>query len=107
MRPLQAVGFSLDDTRNEIAENDLPDCATKYKEFVLGRKYDIEPSEGEKWFWVDKETLKANKYDLSISKYKKVNYTPVEYEKPEILLSQIKELEMKILEGLEEVGDIL
>lgn len=104
---VQADGFSLDDKRNEVTENDLPDCATKYKELVLGRKYDTEPREGEKWFWVDKETIKANKYDLSISKYKKVNYTPVVYEKPEVLLAQIKELEMKILEGLEEVGKMM
>ncbi len=52
---------------------------------------------------MDKEELKANKYDLSLSKYKKVTYTAVEYEKPEVLLAQIKELEAKILIGLEEV----
>ncbi len=44
---------------------------------------------------------------LSISKYKKVNYVAVEYEKPEVLLAQIKELEKKILEGLEEVGTMM
>lgn len=104
---VQADGFSLDDKRNEIPENDLPDCVAKYREFVGGRKYDEEPKAGEKWFWIDKETIKANKYDLSISKYKKVEYAPVVYEKPEVLLAQIKDLEKKILEGLEEVGEMI
>lgn len=60
-----------------------------------------------RWFWVDKEEIKEDKYDLSISKYKKVNYVAVEYEKPAVLLAQIKELEMKILEGLGEVGKMV
>jgi type I restriction enzyme M protein len=104
---LRADGFSLDDKRNPIAENDIPDCSTRFKDLVLGRKYGQEPAEGEKWFWVDKEEIKANKYDLSISKYQKVNYVAVEYEKPEVLLAQIRELEMKILEGLEEVEKMI
>jgi len=104
---LQADGFSLDDKRAQITENDIPDCKAKFKEIVGARKYDAIPAESDKWFWVDKEELKANKYDLSISKYKKITYTPVVYEKPEVLLAQIKELEGKILVGLEEVGKMM
>jgi len=32
---LQADGFSLDDKRNKIEANDVPDCKMKYKEIVL------------------------------------------------------------------------
>ena len=99
--------YSLDDKRTPILGSDIPDLKEKFKTIVWARKYDAIPSESDKWFWVDKEELKANKYDLSISKYKKITYTAVEYEKPEVLLAQIKELEAKILVGLEEVAKML
>gem|GEM_PF-2837529 len=99
--------MSLDDKRNEISDNDIPDLKSKYKEIVDLRKYNQEPKENDKWFWVTKEEIKSNKYDLSISKYKKITYTPVAYEKPEVLLSQIKELEKQILEGLNEIGKMI
>jgi len=104
---LQADWLSLDDKRNEISDNDIPDLKSKYKEIVDLRKYNQEPKENDKWFWVTKEEIKSNKYDLSISKYKKITYTPVAYEKPEVLLSQIKELEKQILEGLNEIGKMI
>ena len=63
----------------------------------ISKRSSKQSTESDKWFWVDKEELKENKYDLSLSKYKKVTYTAIEYEKPEVLLSQIKELEAKIL----------
>lgn len=104
---LQADWYSLDDKRNQINDNDIPDCKAKFKELVWWRKFDIEPKENDKWFWVSKEEIKSNKYDLSISKYKKITYTATEYEKPEVLISQIKELEKQIMIWLEEVEKMI
>jgi len=104
---LQADWFSLDDKRNKIDETDIPDCLSKYKEIVLWRKFDTEPSKNDKWFWVTKEEIKENKYDLSLSKYKKIEYIPVKYEKPEILISDIRKLEKEIKEGIDELEKMI
>ena len=104
---LSADGFSLDDKRNPIESNDIPDVLDKYKACVTSRKYDKQPEKWDKWFRVDKEEIKNNNYDLSISKYKKIEYTAVKYEDPKVLINQIKELERSIVKGLDEVEAML
>ncbi|HMT01541.1 MAG TPA: class I SAM-dependent DNA methyltransferase [Candidatus Absconditabacterales bacterium] len=104
---LQADGYSLDDKRNPISDNDLPDLIEKYKKFVDARLYNKQPEKGEKRFRVDKKEIKEYKYDLSISKYKKIEYVPVEYEKPKVLIKQIKEIEKKINDELLKIEEML
>ncbi|MDD2907456.1 MAG: class I SAM-dependent DNA methyltransferase [Candidatus Gracilibacteria bacterium] len=104
---LEADGFSLDDKRNKIDINDIPDCKKKYKDVVLGRKYEEKPKKEDKWFWVSKDEIKENKYDLSISKYKKIEYTPVDYEKPEVLINDIRKLEKEIIDGIDELEKMI
>ena len=60
----------------------------------------VEPSKEDKWFFVDKNKIVDNGYDLSINKYKEIEYEEVVYEKPEIILNKIEELEKSILEHL-------
>lgn len=93
---LEADGYSLDDKRNKIDVNDIPDCKEKYHELVGKRNFENEPWENDKWFWVIKDEIVENNYDLSISKYKKIVYEPVKYEKPEVLIQQLVEIEEKI-----------
>lgn len=104
---LQADWFSLDDKRTKIDNSDIPDCKEKYKELVLWRKYEEKPKKDDKWFWVSKDEIKENKYDLSISKYKKIEYTPVNYEKPEILINDIRKLEKEIIYWINELEKML
>ena len=49
------------------------------------------------------EEIKANNYDLSVSKYKEIQYQEVTYEDPEIIKQKILELEKKIIETLQEI----
>ena len=104
---VQADWLSLDDKRNPIEANDIPDVLIKYQSCVTNRKYDKQPEKWERWFRVDKEDIKKNNYDLSISKYKKIEYTAVTYESPKVLISQIKELEGQIIKGLDEVEKMI
>lgn len=104
---LQADWFSLDDKRNLINDNDIPDVLEKYKALVNTRKYDSEPAKWDKRFRVDKEEIKKNNYDLSISKYKKIEYTPVKYEDPKVLISQIRDIENQIKDWLDEVEKMI
>ena len=104
---VSADGFSLDDKRNPIEANDIPDILATYKTCVTDRKYNKNPEKWEKRFRVDKEEIKKNNYDLSISKYKKIEYTAVKYEDPKVLISQIKEIEGKIVKWLDEVEKMI
>jgi len=104
---VSADGYSLDDKRTPTNDNDIPDILTKYQACVTDRKYDKQPAKWDKWFRVNKEEIKKNNYDLSISKYKKIEYTAVKYENPKVLISQIKELEGKIVKWLDEVEGMI
>jgi len=44
-------------------------------------------------FWVTKEQVKANKYDLSASRYRQVEQNEAYYEKPSVTLARLAKLE--------------
>ena len=100
---MQADGFSLDDKRSEVAENDIPD--------IIARFHKLEDEESrertEKSFFVPKAEIVENGYDLSINKYKKVEYVPVEYPPTSEILAELKELEREVAQGLEELEGML
>ena len=58
-------------------------------------------------FFVPKDEIIANDYDLSINKYKKVEYKPVEYPPTSEILGKIKALEAEIQTGLAELEAML
>lgn len=100
---MQADGFSLDDKRSEVAENDIPD--------LIERFHNLAAEEGrertEQSFFVPKQEIVENGYDLSINKYKKVEYVPVEYPPTRQILAELNELEAEIAKGLKELEGML
>ena len=100
---MQADGYSLDDKRNAISDNDIPDIIARFHN--LEAESDRERTE--KSFFVPKQEIVDNDYDLSINKYKKVEYVPVEYPSTLELLTDLNELEMKITAGLAELEGML
>ena len=72
---MKADGFSLDDKRNPINENDIPDIIERFR----NRDQETERKRTEQSFFVEKQDIVDNEYDLSINKYKEVEYVPVEY----------------------------
>ena len=48
-----------------------------------------------------------NGYDLSINKYKKTEYKPVEYPPTVEIMAELRELEMKIGEEMDELEKLL
>lgn len=100
---MKADGFSLDDKRSEIAENDIPD--------IIARFHHLEQEEGrertEQSFFVPKEEIVENDYDLSINKYKKIEYIPVEYPPTSEILDELEKLNREIAVGLEELRGML
>lgn len=100
---MKADGFSLDDKRSETAENDIPDIINRFRN--LEQEADRERTEQS--FFVSKEEIVGNGYDLSINKYKKVEYVPVEYPPTQEIIADLHKLEKEIMEGLKELEGML
>lgn len=100
---MQADGFSLDDKRTAVAENDIPDIIERFKN--IENEKDRERTE--KSFFVPKDEIISNDYDLSINKYKKTEYVAVEYPPTSEILAELNELQMEISKGLAELEEML
>ncbi|MBU3803247.1 MAG: type I restriction-modification system subunit M [Candidatus Cellulosilyticum pullistercoris] len=100
---MKTDGFSLDDKRSEISENDIPDIIERF------HNLDQEASRQrtEQSFFVPKQEIADNDYDLSINKYKKVEYVPVEYPSTAEIMADLHELETEITAGLAELEEML
>ena len=96
---MKADGFSLDDKRSEIGDNDIPD--------IIERFHHLDQEEGrertEQSFFVPKQEIVDNGYDLSINKYKKTEYVAVEYPPTSEILDKLDQLEAEIQGGLKEL----
>lgn len=100
---MQADGFSLDDKRNEVSENDIPDIIKRFHN--LEQEQDRKRTE--KSFLVPKQEIIDNDYDLSINKYKEIEYIPEEYPPTSELLAELKTMEQEIADGLIELEALL
>ena len=100
---MKADGFSLDDKRSETAENDIPDIISRF------HNPDNEASRKrtEQSFFVPKEEIVGNGYDLSINKYKKTDYVPVEYPPTSHIMAELHTLEEEITAGLKELEGMI
>lgn len=100
---MKADGFSLDDKRSEIADNDIPDIIQRFRH--LEKESDRERTEQS--FFVPKQEIVDNGYDLSINKYKKTEYVAVEYPPTAEIMDRLDELENEIAMGLKELRKML
>lgn len=100
---MKADGFTLDDKRSEISDNDIPDIIERFRH--LEEEENRERTEQS--FFVPKQEIVDNGYDLSINKYKKAEYIPVEYPPTSEILDKLDELEKEITIGLKELREML
>ena len=100
---MKADGMSLDDKRTPVAENDIPD--------IIARFHNLEAEKSrartEQSFFVDKQEIVENDYDLSINKYKKTEYVAEEYPSPQEIIADLKNLESEITATLSELEELL
>jgi len=100
---MQADGYSLDDKRSPITANDIPD--------IIARFNNLEGEESrertEQSFFVTKDEIVDNGYDLSINKYKKTEYVSVEYPSTAEILDRLDELEAEIASEMKELRKML
>ena len=100
---MSADGFSLDDKRSPVTENDIPDIIERFKH--LDQEADRKRTD--KSFLVPKQDIVDNDYDLGINKYKEVEYIPVEYPPTSEIMANIREIEMEIGKEMEELEKLL
>ena len=100
---MKADGYSLDDKRSPIEDNDIPDIIERFHHL----ENEATRERTEQSFFVPKDEIVENGYDLSINKYKKVEYIPVEYPSTLEIMTELHELEMEITAGLAELEEML
>ena len=96
-------GYTLDDKRQEITDNDIPDIINRYHNL----EQEKDRKRTEQSFFVTKEEIVANGYDLSINKYKEVVYEKVEYPPTEEILQEIFNLQEQISKELIDLKNLL
>lgn len=106
---MQADGLTLDDKRSETKENDIPDIVTRFTSLRADAKQSPETSRKrtDKSFLVPFEDIKTNDWDLSINRYKEVVYDEVVYEKPSVIIQDIKTLQEENKQKLQILEDLL
>ena len=120
---MQADGWSLDDKRQplldegklgpspaqalseaEHAKNNLPDVLARWQRRDSDEQHRARTAQS---FCVPKSDIAAQGYDLSINRYKEVVHAVVEHEHPLEILSKLKQLEVEIHAGMEELEGML
>ena len=86
-----------------LTENDIPDIIERFKNLDK----EAERKRTDQSFMVPKKDIVENDYDLSINKYKEIEYTPVEYPPTSEIMANIRELEMEIGKEMDELERLL
>jgi len=98
---MRADGYSLDQKRTEVNENDITDVIHRFHHL----EGEEERTRKEQSFLVPVEEIREKDYDLSMNKYKEVEREVVVYDKPEVIFKRIVKLEDEIADGLKEFGE--
>lgn len=100
---MKADGYSLDDKRSSIEDNDIPDITERFHN--LEGEVNRKPTEQS--FFVEKSDIVANGYDLSINRYKEVVYEKVEYDPPMVIMDRLDKLSLDIADKMEELRGLI
>lgn len=100
---MKADGYSLDDKRSKVDTDDIPDIVARFHNL----KEEESRSKKEQSFFVEKSEIVANDYDLSINKYKEIEYVPIKYPSSKEIMAKIEELDKQIAVEMAELKKLL
>ena len=101
---MRADGFSLDDKRSPQPDtSDLPDILARWQ----NRAAETERKRTDQSFLVPGAEIVGNDYDLSINRYKEVEYEAVDHDPPRVILERLARLEEEIVAGRKELEGLL
>ncbi|GMV27629.1 MAG: hypothetical protein AMXMBFR58_36600 [Phycisphaerae bacterium] len=100
---MEADGLSLDDKRQEIADNDIPDILRRWR----GRDPKVASDRTSKSFFVPKAEIVAAGYDLSLNRYREVEHTEAKHDAPTVILERLRKVEDEIRADLDALAEML
>ena len=101
---MQSDGFSLDDKRTpQPDKSDLPDILNRWQH----RSAEINRKRTDRSFFVPKAEIAGNDYDLSINRYKEVEYAAIDHESPKAILVRVAMLDEEIRAERKELEALL
>ena len=100
---MHADGFTLNDTRDPIDDNDIPDIIRRWQH----REAEAERARTEQSFLVPVKEIRQNDYDFTFNKYKQVERAAVKQENPHEVLERIETLENTIIDNINRLRGIL
>lgn len=100
---VDADGYSLDDKRDPVPENDLPDVLKRWQ----ARDTKKDNNRADKAFFIPVKNIQENNYDLSLNRYKEVAHKEVKYDSPKFIIKRLKELEYETIKDLEELENLI
>ena len=101
---MKTDGFSLDDKREPLGDTgDIEDIVTRFSRM----EEEAARARTEQSFLVPVDEIRANGYDLSINKYKEIEYTPVEYPSTAELMEQIDALNEEYNDSIQRLKTLL
>jgi len=100
---MKADGLSLDDKRQPIEANDIPDIIDRFNHL----ENEADRKRTDQSFFVRVDEIRNNDYDLSINKYKEEEYEEVHYDHPMVILKRINSLEVEIQQGISDLEIML
>lgn len=110
---MEVDGFTLDDKRNKTDKNDIPDIiehwtVTRSEASVKNKNEDkAYASSYKKAILVDVKDIRENKYDLSISRYKPIEYEEIVYKKTDVIMEKVLNLEKDITQDINSIKKML
>lgn len=100
---MQADGYSLDDKRSPIKDNDIADIIARYQT----RQNETNRTRTEQSFLVPLAEIEQNNWDLSINRYKKVVYEQVQHDNPVEIIAEIERLDAERAQALAVLKELL
>ena len=100
---MTADGYSLDDKRTKVDDNDIPDIIQRFHSLYNEKNR----KRTDKSFFVPKTEIVDNDYDLSINKYKEIEYERIEYPPTKEIMKEIVEINNEIAKELKELSKLL
>ena len=100
---VEADGFSLDDKRDPVRENDLPDALTCWRK----RSAKKDTDRTSQHFVVPVKEIEEKSFDLSINRYKEAKHQEVQYDPPKKIIAKLRKLEAQISKDLSELERML
>lgn len=100
---MKSDGYSLDDKRTPVNNSDITDILERWK----NQDAEKDRKRTDKSFLVPFKELNNNDWDLSINRYKEIEYEEVQYDAPKDIIADIKKLDAERAEALKKLEEML